>query len=137
MRRILFSLIISASPALAEEPSPAASIIDGVYMTQEDLCARAKAEGVEAVAEEGNLVLHAGKLESIEYHCDFVDVIKVNDIALVITAWCEEPDFAFPDLISVTKRNDTTIQLSSVRDQPELPSGNSGTWVKCEGVSMP
>lgn len=137
MRRIVFALLLSTTSALAQEPSPAASIIDGVYLTQADLCARAKTEGIEAIAEEGNLVLHAGKLESIEYHCDFVDVKKVNDIALVITAWCEEPDYAFPDLISVTKRNDTTIELASVRDQPELPSGNSGSWTKCEGVSMP
>lgn len=139
MRRLLLLFaFVSAAPAFAEDqPSAAAAIIDGVYMSQADLCERAKAEGVETVASEGNLVLHAGKLESIEYHCDFVDVKPVADYGLVITAYCEEPGAAFPDLITVTKRDAGTLELSSVRDQPEMPSGNSGSWVKCEGVSMP
>lgn len=139
MRRfLLLAAMLSVTPALAEDaPSPAAAIIDGVYMTQADLCARAKAEGVETVASEGNLVLHADKIESIEYHCSFADVKAVGEYGLVIVAYCEEPGAAFPDLLSVTKRDAGTIEISSVRDQPELPSGNSGSWVKCDGVTMP
>ncbi len=136
-RHLLLPLILLVSPALAEETDPPATIIDGIYMNDSDLCARAKAEGVEAVAADGNLVLHSGKIESVEYHCDFVDVKQAGENALVVTAFCEEPGYAFPDLLTIMKREEGRLEITSVRDQPELPSGNSGSWTKCDGVTMP
>lgn len=136
-RTILLLSLVLAGPALAEDADPAASIIDGVYMADAEQCARAKTEGVEAVAADGNLVLHAGKIESVEYHCEFVDVKAVGDVALVVTAYCEEPGYAFPDLLTIMKREEGRLEITSVRDQPELPGGNSGSWVKCDGVAMP
>lgn len=138
MRRLLPALLlVLSSPALAEDPDPSAAIIDGVYLNDPALCDRAKSEGVEAVAADGNVVLHPGKLESVEYHCEFVDVKTVGDNALVVTAYCEEPGYAFPDLMTIIRREEGKLEITSVRDQPEMPGGNSGTWVKCDGVSMP
>ncbi|MFZ1680530.1 MAG: hypothetical protein WAT70_05875 [Rhizobiaceae bacterium] len=132
MRRLLAALcLILPTPAFAE------GLIDGVYMQSEELCVRARAEGLETVAGDGNLVLSPGRIESVEYHCQFVDVKSAGDHGEIATAWCEEPGFAFPDLLSITRRTENTLEIASVRDQPELPSGNSGTWTKCEGVTRP
>lgn len=132
MRRLLAALCLMVpAPVMAE------GLIDGVYMQSEELCARARAEGLETVAGDGNLVLSPGRIESVEYHCQFLDVKAASDYGEVATAWCEEPGFAFPDLISLTRRSEGEIETASVRDRPEEASGNSGTWVKCEGVTRP
>lgn len=136
---VVVGLLLVAGAARAEDsPSnPAAALIDGVYLSTAELCEQAKADGIDAVAAEGNLVLNAEKLQSVEYHCDFVDVRPSGDYAVVVTAYCEEPGAAYPDVMAITRRQENQLEITSVRDQPELPAGNTGTYVRCDGLTMP
>lgn len=127
--------LIAGSPALAAE-----DFITGVYLQSEDLCAQARKDGVESLAEAGNVVLSARGLESTEYNCEFVQVIKATrSPSWAVTAICQEPGYVFPDLLSVTRMNETQIDIVSVKPAAEdgADAGNSGSYYLCAGVTMP
>ena len=126
-----FALTASLAPAAAE------ALIKGVYLSSLELCAQAKKDGVETVADEGNIVLHDNRMESVEYHCDFLDVKVAAETGLLVSAYCEEPGMAFPDLLTITQRGEGELEIFSVRDREEEKSPNSGTYYLCEGVTMP
>ena len=130
-------LLIVAGPSSA---FAADDFIKGVYLQTEELCAQAKKDGVEAVADAGNMVLSARGLESVEYNCEFVQVTKAEGApAWAVTAICQEPGHISPDLLSVAQLSPTQIELVSVKPAPAEGEvgGNGGTYVLCEGLSMP
>ena len=113
--------------------------IKGIYLQTEELCAKAKKDGLEAVLDEGNLYLHAGGIDGVEFNCEFLDVKKAKSApGWVVTALCQEPGFAEPDILSVMQMSPTQIDLVSVKPViPDQPAGNSGSYVLCEGVTAP
>ncbi len=129
--------LIAAAFALLPSLAEAEALIKGVYVTSQELCAKAKKDGIESVAEEGNLVLHANKIESIEYHCDFLDVKVAAETGLLVSAYCEEPGHAQPDLMTITQRGEGELEVTSVTDREDAPGTNSGLYYLCEGVTMP
>ena len=133
---LVTAAIAGASPALAEE-----EFIKGVYLQSEQLCAQAKKDGVENVADGGNTVLSARGIESVEYNCEFLQITKATrSPGWAVTAICQEPGHLFPDLLSVTQMSPTQIDLVSVTPvdaEGEGGGGNSGSYVLCDGVTMP
>ena len=127
-------LILAATlPAAAAD-----SFVTGIYMRSQDLCAAAKKGGIESVLEEGNVLLTERGFESYEYNCEFLTVTPATRApGWVVTALCQEPGYAFPDVLSVIKMNDTQIDIASVRTTTEEDPGNSGSYFLCEGVEMP
>ena len=127
-------LILAATlPAAAAD-----SFVTGIYMRSQDLCAAAKKGGIESVLEEGNVLLTERGFESYEYNCEFLTVTPATRApGWVVTALCQEPGYAFPDVLSVIKMNDTQIDIASVRTTTEEDPGNSGSYYLCEGVEMP
>ena len=127
-------LILAATlPAAAAD-----SFVTGIYMRSQDLCAAAKKSGIESVLEEGNVLLTERGFESYEYNCEFLTVTPATRApGWVVTALCQEPGYAFPDVLSVIKMNDTQIDIASVRTTTEEDPGNSGSYFLCEGVEMP
>lgn len=135
-RFVVCAVLTAALPAHAAD-----AFIEGVYAGSPELCetARASPDGLQKLFEEGNVVLTARGIEGIEYHCDFLDVRKGSRTpGWVATALCEEPGYAFPDLISIMPRGEGELELVSVRDAGgDEPSGNSGTYHLCAGVAEP
>lgn len=128
------ALILAATlPAAAAD-----SFVTGIYMRSQELCAAAKKSGIESVLEEGNVLLSERGFESYEYNCEFLTVTPATRApGWVVTALCQEPGYAFPDVLSVIKMNDTQIDIASVRTTTEEDPGNSGSYYLCEGVEMP
>nr|WP_295465488.1 hypothetical protein [Mesorhizobium sp.] len=138
MREHVF-LAASALILAATLPAAAAdSFVTGIYMRSQELCAAAKKSGIESVLEEGNVLLTERGFESYEYNCEFLNVTPATRApGWVVTALCQEPGYAFPDVLSVIKMNDTQIDIASVRTTTEEDPGNSGSYYLCEGVEMP
>src|SRR5687767_8271332 len=112
-RKIVFAaaIICAVTPALAAD-----EFIKGVWAQSEALCAQAKKDGVPAIAEAGNTVLTARGIESIEYNCEFINITRVKLApGWVVTAFCQEPGYAFPDVLSVVEMNATQIDIVSVK----------------------
>lgn len=138
MREQVF-LAASALILAATLPAAAAdSFVTGIYMRSQELCAAAKKSGIESVLEEGNVLLTERGFESYEYNCEFLTVTPATRApGWVVTALCQEPGYAFPDVLSVIKMNDTQIDIASVRTTTEEDPGNSGSYYLCEGVEIP
>jgi hypothetical protein len=132
---LVTSIVSGAGPAAAQE------FISGVYAASEELCASAKSKGLQSVLEEGNTILTYRGIEGIEYHCDFLDVKNgARTPGFLITALCEEPGYAFPDVLAIVPRGEGQFEVTSVRDaqsSDEETSGNSGTYYFCDGVALP
>ncbi|MCO5164274.1 MAG: hypothetical protein M9939_24610 [Mesorhizobium sp.] len=126
-------MLAAAFPAAAAE-----AFVSGVYMRSPELCASAKKNGIESVLEEGNVLLTDRGFESYEYNCEFLNVTPATRApGWVVTALCQEPGYAFPDVLSVIRMNDTQIDIATVRATTEEDPGNSGSYYLCEGVAMP
>lgn len=134
MRALLLAggLVWSACAAAADFPG-------GVYAPSQELCAAGQAGGIQSIFEQGDTVLTAAGIEGIEYHCDFVQVLEGwRTPGFVVTALCEEPDFAFPDLLAIVPRGEDELQVTSVLDAAGgEPSANSGTYHLCKGLELP
>jgi len=134
MRALLLvaGLAWSVGAAAAEFP-------EGVYAASPELCAAARSGGVQAIFEDGYTVLTAAGFEGIEYHCDFVQVLPGRRTpGFVVTALCEEPGYAFPDVLAIVPRGEGELQVTSSLDAAGgEPSANSGTFHLCEGVELP
>ena len=125
---------LAAAPALADDP-----FVTGIWAQSEELCKQAKAEGVGAIAEAGNTVLTPRGIESIEYNCEFTNIRRVKLApGWIVDAFCQETGRAFPDVLTVLEMSPGQIELVSVVPMdPENPSGNSGYYYLCDGVTMP
>lgn len=134
---IAASLLCAASAARADD------LVSGVYATSPDLCERARSspDGLQAVFEDGNVVLTAQGILGIEYHCEFLQTLRAaRSPGAVVIALCEEPGFAFPDTIAIMPRGEGELELtasSGGSDEEGNISGNSGLFHLCEGVSPP
>lgn len=130
---VLFATVAVSSAAAAED------FIAGVYAQSEELCAQAKREGLQPVLDAGNVVLTARGIEGTEYQCEFMSVAKASrSTGWLVSALCEEPGYAFPDMLSVMPRSTGQLELVSVRvADPDDPAGNGGMFYLCDGVKMP
>ena len=136
----LTMLAALSAPSLAAQES----FIEGVYLPSAELCAQAKAEGIQSLLEAGELVLTAQGLHGYEYHCDFLQVLPgIRTPGWTVTAMCEEPDYAFSDLITLLPRREGQLDLvslalrSSAQDEESDSAGGREEYVLCEGVEAP
>lgn len=133
--RILIAASILAWPGAAmSQEFPA-----GVYAATPELCEAARTGGAQAIFEDGNTVLTAEGFLGIEYHCDFLQVLPGKRTpGFVVTALCEEPGYAFPDMLAIMPRGEGELEVTSSLDAVGgEPSGNSGTYHLCEGLTLP
>ena len=80
-------------------------------------------------------------IEAYEFHCEFFDVkaSKTSPFVLV-QAVCEEPGLRFPDLLSITPFDDTTIEVVSLHDslafEPSDENPNPGVayYTRCDNL---
>ena len=133
------SAICAATLLLATQTFAAEDFIAGVFAPSPELCEAAESEGLQAIFERGDVVLTARGILGIEYHCDFLQVLEgTRTPGFVVTALCEEPGTAFPDVLAIVPRGEGQLELSSTTDAAGgEPSINSGLYHVCTGVDAP
>lgn len=134
------SITLAAGLSLMMVPAYAADdFITGVYASSQELCAQAKKDGIQSVIEAGNVLLTGRGLESIEYNCEFLNITRAGTApGWVVTALCQEPGYAFPDVLSVIEMAPGQMELASVRrTEPDEVPGNGGSYFLCEGITLP
>jgi hypothetical protein len=120
---------------LAGSPARSGDAFEGVYARSKELCSQAQ-QDIQTVFETGEAVLSARGILGIEYHCDFMDLrTKERTPGWLATALCEEPGYAFPDLLAIMPRGEGELEVTSMR--PAEEDGNSGMYFLCEGVALP
>lgn len=135
MRMFVVAVIaLSGSQVLAAD-----GFFKGVYLQSEELCAKAKKDGLQTVIEEGNIILTERGLESIEYNCEFVQVTKATRAPTIfVNAICQEPGYVFPDVLSITELSPSQTDVVSVKGPGEDgDGGNSASYYFCDGVPLP
>lgn len=134
-RSLCISVLFASSPAFAGE-----DFIEGVYVQSEELCAQARKDSLQTLIDAGNVMLSSRGLQGVEYNCEFVQVTKAKTApSWAVTAICQEPGYVFPDVLSVTRVNQTQVDLVSVRPAEDEGEGisNSGSYYLCDGVALP
>ncbi|MDW6022794.1 hypothetical protein SAZ10_13605 [Mesorhizobium sp. BAC0120] len=141
------SYAVAAFLVLAPAAASAAdNFISGNYLRSEEICSNAKKNSLQNVIEDGNMVLSARGFDALEYNCAFVEVSKHprQDKAWLVTAICEEPGLMSPDVFSIVERQSGQLDVTSMRDEVSSIKGSeggedglSGTFYRCDGVTLP
>jgi hypothetical protein len=129
--------LLVLAPAAA---SAADNFISGNYLKSEEICADAKKNSLQKVLEDGNMVLSARGFDALEYNCAFVQVTnhRRQKKTWLATGICEEPGLMSPDVFSIIERQPGQLEVSSMRDNEGGDGdGLSGTYYRCDGVTLP
>jgi hypothetical protein len=121
-------------------PAVAADLPKGVYLRSQELCAQARKESLQAVIEAGNSMLSSRGIEAIEYNCEFLQVTRAaRTPTWLVNAVCKEPDYIWPDVLTVTERAAGQLDVVSVKlEEPESGAiDNSGSFFLCDGIAAP
>lgn len=135
MNRLLLGFaILGSSIAAASALEP----IEGVYARSKENCAAAKAD-FQAFIETGEVILTKQGIEGIEYNCEFLDwKFSSRAPGAVVTAMCQEPGHAVPEILAIIQSNDTELEVTTVETgRPAEETSNAGTYYLCEGVTRP
>ncbi len=136
MRRgIVVAGMLLAAPAAAQQ-----AFIEGVYLRSVEQCEKARKDGLQAVFGRGDVAMTARGIEGIEYHCDFLEVLRGNrSPGWRVSALCEEPGYAYPETLAVMPRGEGELELTAASDMrnEDENSGNSGMWFHCKDVPLP
>ena len=98
-----------------------------LYVTDAAACQMLEDKGVDAFGEMDFLSMSfSDGIQGMEFHCNFFDVkTKKGNNFIFVSAVCEAPGEVFPDTMSISPYDETTIQLVSSYDSMLLLSGNS------------
>jgi hypothetical protein len=112
---------LSASVAFAQD------LPEGTFATTEDGC---KALAGKTPAELGEdldfQVLSKKGLVAYQQVCDFVGVAGHDSTSWVATAFCDEGGYTYPDLFSIKKKDENTLNVTRVTDLTENSDDSSG-----------
>ncbi|MBX3577897.1 MAG: hypothetical protein KF723_11855 [Rhizobiaceae bacterium] len=123
--------------ALAALPAAAQDMIKGVYARSPEQCTAAKAD-FQSFIENGEIVLTARGLEGIEFNCEFLDwKMATRSPGAVVTALCEEPGYAYPQVFAVMPRGEGELELTLAVAEADGEATNAGLYYLCDGVTMP
>lgn len=124
-------LAVAVLPAGAQQP------IEGVYLRTVELCDAARTNGIESVLEQGELLLGERGFEGYEFNCQFVQSLQApRSPGWVVTALCEEPGYAYPELLAIMSRSEGSVDVTvSAADESE--GTVAGTYHRCEGLALP
>lgn len=130
-------ILAAAIACLATAASADDEFVKGIWGPSEEFCAKAKSDGVaEAIGDSGSTILTSRGIEGIEYNCEFANIKRVKLApGWIVTAFCQEPGYAFPDVLTITEMTDTQVDIVSVKTAAgDEPSGNNGSYYFCEGA---
>jgi hypothetical protein len=89
-----------------------------LYVTDPAACQKLETQGTEAFNDMDFLSLSfTDGIQGMEFHCNFFDVKgKKGNSFLFVDAVCELPGEVYPDIMSISPYDDTTIQVVSSND---------------------
>ncbi len=139
--------------------------IQGVYLKSQQLCGQAQAGKLQTLIAAGQMALSPRGFDTVQSDCAFLQVLKHprKDKAWTVTAFCEAPDYASPDVFTIIERAPGKVDVASLAEGYSGPveeesgddgsagglnapaadgsdlanSGISGAYVLCDGVTMP
>jgi hypothetical protein len=137
MRTQVIFAIVAAGAGIAS-PAPAQDMIQGVYARSTEQCTAVQAD-LQAYIETGDTILTPRGIEGIEYNCEFVDwKMATRSPGAIVTALCEEPGYAYPQLFAVMPRGEGQLEFTlSLAEGASGEPSNAGMYYLCEGVAAP
>jgi hypothetical protein len=126
-RAVLLAIVVllaSASGAAAQ------GLPDGTFASTREGCAKLKEKNASELGDDIDFtILNKAGFNAGLRHCDFVTVTARNATSWLATAFCEEPDYAYPDLFAILEKNNgdlsvtrMTVQQPSYDQTEEEPS---------------
>ena len=118
-----------------------------LYVTDPAACPALERKGVDAWMDMDFLALSfTDGIQGMEFHCNFYDVKgRSNGSALFVSAICELPGEIYPDIMSVSPYDETSIQVISSADMQmemsgmmETPEGEmpgATRYYRCDSLS--
>ncbi|WDR05717.1 hypothetical protein PSQ90_15920 [Devosia rhodophyticola] len=117
MKRILGALALAMLPGVAlAQTDPVEQ--DRLYVSDPAACQLLETKGVSAFEDLDFTTLSFEQgIQSLEFHCNFFDVkTKPGNAFTLVSAVCETPGENYPDMFSIGRYNDDTIQVTSMSD---------------------
>jgi hypothetical protein len=98
-----------------------------LYVSDPAACQMLQDKGVSALEETDFLILSfADGIQGKEFHCNFMDVKgQKGSSFLFVSAVCEAPGEVYPDTLSISPYDETTVQVVSSYDAMMVSSGNA------------
>lgn len=111
-RALLLSTISALLTTVAGAQGPH-DFTKGVYASTEKGCAALAKDGLSAVQDGEFLALTSEGVEGLEYNCEFLNLSSASGgSAWVASAFCQEPGFAYPDLVSVSALTEDSLMVT-------------------------
>jgi hypothetical protein len=113
----LIALVVLGGCLLVAEPAMSQGLPDGVYASTESGCAKLKQKTAAELGEELDFFVF-GKTSITSYlqKCDFVHVTARNQTSWVVTAFCEESNFVYPDVLAVAQKEGGNLKVTRLTE---------------------
>jgi hypothetical protein len=103
---------------------------EGTFSSTKEGCDTLKQKSVAELGDDRDFtILNKTGINAAAQHCDFVTVTARNATSWLATAFCEEPDYSYPDLFAILEKKDgdlrvtrMTVQQPSFDQTEEEPS---------------
>jgi hypothetical protein len=113
----LIALILLGSCLLGAEPAMSQGLPDGVFASTERGCDKLKEKTPAELAEELDFsVFNKTGLTGYLQKCDFVHVTARNPTSWVVTAFCEESNFVYPDVLAVVQKEKGDLRVTRLTE---------------------
>lgn len=120
-------VVAFALPGAAMAVDPA-GMPDGTFASTEEGCKQLEKTPPTKLTGYDFEIFTNGGLQTEDSRCDFVNVLKRDDKGWVATAFCEQQDFSYPDVISVQRLDDERLRITKLTEvepepgaDPEIP----------------
>lgn len=126
MARLAYGLAIAGVLA-AVGAARAEDAVKGVYLGSAEFCAQAKKDGLQTLIDNNTMILSARGLESVEFNCAFLQTLKNPRVPAgwVVTAMCEVPDYAYPEVFTLVERTAGELQLNALTEIREADQASA------------
>jgi hypothetical protein len=113
----LMALVALVGCLLGAEPAMSQGLPEGVYASTESGCGKLKEKTAAELGEELDFfVFSKTGLTSYLQKCDFVHVTSRNQTSWVVTAFCEESNFDYPDVLAVAQKEGGNLKVTRLTE---------------------
>ena len=123
--------LLAIGVALAWASAAAAQALpEGTFASTKEGCDQLKQKSAAELGDDRDFtILTKAGINAGVQHCDFVTVTARNATSWLASAFCEEPDYSYPDLFAILQKKDgdlrvtrMTVQQPSYDQTEEEPS---------------
>jgi hypothetical protein len=122
---VAIGVVLAWASAAAAQGLPEAT-----FVSTKEGCDQLKQKGVAELGDQRDFtILTKTGINAGSQHCDFVTVTARNATSWLVSAFCEEPNYSYPDLFAILQKKDgdlrvtrMTVQQPSYDETEEEPS---------------